>query len=185
MRLVCRIAEARHPVIRVVHRMVDAVRPVESDTTRRNTEMMIEAGEVRAATQITERQRGRITVVRLQPDVVDGARAHRIGHDTSHGAQQRLERWGSGAAEVRAGEGAILIDVRHDVGAQRILELLDPLRRADEAPLLRIPGGEDDAAGRSEEHTSELQSRLHLVCRLLLEKKKKKKRTLNTTQNSI
>src|SRR2546422_3614160 len=27
-------------------------------------------------------------------------------------------------------------------------------------------------AGRSEEHTSELQSRLHLVCRLLLEKKK-------------
>src|SRR3989449_6838109 len=28
------------------------------------------------------------------------------------------------------------------------------------------------ARGRSEEHTSELQSRLHLVCRLLLEKKK-------------
>src|SRR5205809_7689525 len=28
---------------------------------------------------------------------------------------------------------------------------------------------------RSEEHTSELQSRLHLVCRLLLEKKNKKK----------
>src|SRR2546422_6343571 len=32
---------------------------------------------------------------------------------------------------------------------------------------------------RSEEHTSELQSRLHLVCRLLLEKKKK---TLHTHQ---
>src|SRR2546422_5482134 len=30
---------------------------------------------------------------------------------------------------------------------------------------------------RSEEHTSELQSRLHLVCRLLLEKKKKQKKT--------
>src|SRR2546429_6814434 len=30
---------------------------------------------------------------------------------------------------------------------------------------------------RSEEHTSELQSRLHLVCRLLLEKKKKKYNT--------
>src|SRR2546422_1845939 len=29
---------------------------------------------------------------------------------------------------------------------------------------------------RSEEHTSELQSRLHLVCRLLLEKKKKKRK---------
>src|SRR2546429_4675386 len=31
---------------------------------------------------------------------------------------------------------------------------------------------------RSEEHTSELQSRLHLVCRLLLEKKKNKTTTL-------
>src|SRR2546429_2872624 len=34
--------------------------------------------------------------------------------------------------------------------------------------LLRLP-----LSQRSEEHTSELQSRLHLVCRLLLEKKKK------------
>src|SRR5687768_17938916 len=33
------------------------------------------------------------------------------------------------------------------------------------------------ASARSEEHTSELQSRLHLVCRLLLEKKKKKQNT--------
>src|SRR2546429_3906201 len=32
--------------------------------------------------------------------------------------------------------------------------------------------GEPTNIGRSEEHTSELQSRLHLVCRLLLEKKK-------------
>src|SRR5687768_18253217 len=37
----------------------------------------------------------------------------------------------------------------------------------------------EKAAGRSEEHTSELQSRLHLVCRLLLEKKKKKKKKKN------
>src|SRR2546429_5922379 len=32
--------------------------------------------------------------------------------------------------------------------------------------------GRNDRVERSEEHTSELQSRLHLVCRLLLEKKK-------------
>src|SRR2546422_5679214 len=37
---------------------------------------------------------------------------------------------------------------------------------------------QEPAAGRSEEHTSELQSRLHLVCRLLLEKKK------NNTHNA-
>src|SRR2546429_1218162 len=51
---------------------------------------------------------------------------------------------------------------------------------ADAGVLQHAPGGlvepVDDgrrrARGRSEEHTSELQSRLHLVCRLLLEKKK-------------
>src|SRR2546429_5657153 len=37
----------------------------------------------------------------------------------------------------------------------------------------------DPSSGRSEEHTSELQSRLHLVCRLLLEKKKQ-----NQTQST-
>src|SRR3989442_11391278 len=35
---------------------------------------------------------------------------------------------------------------------------------------------ENFASARSEEHTSELQSRPHLVCRLLLEKKKKKQK---------
>src|SRR5437870_8417596 len=38
----------------------------------------------------------------------------------------------------------------------------------------------DVKATRSEEHTSELQSRGHLVCRLLLEKKKIKEKTLLT-----
>src|SRR5438309_6401234 len=36
---------------------------------------------------------------------------------------------------------------------------------------------------RSEEHTSELQSQFHLVCRLLLEKKKKKKQNTNDKIN--
>src|SRR3712207_8932836 len=38
---------------------------------------------------------------------------------------------------------------------------------------LGVPGCHALPAGRSEEHTSELQSRQYLVCRLLLEKKKK------------
>src|SRR2546422_7224469 len=37
---------------------------------------------------------------------------------------------------------------------------------------VRQPASLCGVVGRSEEHTSELQSRLHLVCRLLLEKKK-------------
>src|SRR5258707_9412233 len=36
-----------------------------------------------------------------------------------------------------------------------------------------IPGAKEHLVTRSEEHTSELQSRQYLVCRLLLEKKKK------------
>src|SRR5258705_1136767 len=48
-------------------------------------------------------------------------------------------------------------------------------RRARRARRLLRPHGERVAhGGRSEEHTSELQSLRHLVCRLLLEKKKKK-----------
>src|SRR5438093_2985294 len=38
-------------------------------------------------------------------------------------------------------------------------------------------------AGRSEEHTSELQSLTNLVCRLLLEKKKKKRQTSSGMQH--
>src|SRR5438105_15067886 len=46
------------------------------------------------------------------------------------------------------------------------------LADADHAPRL-CRGVERDRQVRSEEHTSELQSRVDLVCRLLLEKKKK------------
>src|SRR5690625_587405 len=45
------------------------------------------------------------------------------------------------------------------------------------AEIARFAGVHLPIAPRSEEHTSELQSRGHLVCRLLLEKKKKKKDT--------
>src|SRR2546422_8463036 len=51
----------------------------------------------------------------------------------------------------------------------------------------RIPTGRSSAASdvRSEEHTSELQSRLHLVCRLLLEKKKNKQTNNNNSVNNV
>src|SRR5690606_39620608 len=49
---------------------------------------------------------------------------------------------------------------------------LPPVHRRGAAPSRRIPGA---PGRRSEEHTSELQSRENLVCRLLLEKKKNKR----------
>src|SRR5687768_18363886 len=69
--------------------------------------------------------------------------------------------------------------------AERGNLLVAPRRRrwAYESTLMTTPSvskasdrrrSAHSAQNRSEEHTSELQSRLHLVCRLLLEKKKKK-----------
>src|SRR5688572_31629144 len=56
---------------------------------------------------------------------------------------------------------------------QRRLERLHPRRPV--ALAGEVAGcWERDETGRSEEHTSELQSQSNLVCRLLLEKKKKK-----------
>src|SRR5690349_25131862 len=49
--------------------------------------------------------------------------------------------------------------------------LLCGLRRI-RCAMLDAPGTQEEASKRSEEHTSELQSRRDLVCRLLLEKKK-------------
>src|SRR5438477_5109675 len=48
-------------------------------------------------------------------------------------------------------------------------------RKGDIIAFYQIIGPKDNDA-RSEEHTSELQSHVNLVCRLLLEKKKKKKK---------
>src|SRR3712207_8841139 len=75
-------------------------------------------------------------------------------------------------------------------------DLLPDLARGAELDAelgpVRLPGAdgrvvqdevEAEAGRRSEEHTSELQSRQYLVCRLLLEKKKKPhiRRRINTT----
>src|SRR5687768_17649869 len=58
----------------------------------------------------------------------------------------------------------------------------DPMTCHDDPHLKRISMSCSRVV-RSEEHTSELQSRLHLVCRLLLEKKKNTKARLNSTEN--
>src|SRR3712207_7537286 len=57
---------------------------------------------------------------------------------------------------------------------ERILKRSDRYQRLDKViPAFRLGNEDPTLVLRSEEHTSELQSRQYLVCRLLLEKKKK------------
>src|SRR3712207_8505490 len=63
---------------------------------------------------------------------------------------------------------AIDLDENLDI-AEELLEKAAAAKIVLEVEI-GVVGGEED--GRSEEHTSELQSRQYLVCRLLLEKKK-------------
>src|SRR2546422_10292466 len=74
-----------------------------------------------------------------------------------------LPIWGAGSRDGRGrasrDPGRGMCELRRVCGGVR-----------DEPVIVETEPGD---AMRSEEHTSELQSRLHLVCRLLLEKKKK------------
>src|SRR3712207_7631238 len=70
--------------------------------------------------------------------------------------------------------------------SRRMLVKADGGRKRGAVARITSPpnrGGEPEA-NRSEEHTSELQSRQYLVCRLLLEKKKKRSETTQLTRHS-
>src|SRR5689334_24226105 len=75
------------------------------------------------------------------------------------------------AAEIAVERVLDLFFARFRISLQQIRRAHDHSRRA--VPTLK------PVLLRSEEHTSELQSQFHLVCRLLLEKKKKKKHSLH------
>src|SRR2546429_3485808 len=76
--------------------------------------------------------------------------------------------------------GVLLVHTTQPEAAQRVIEelLQRQARRWRLAEIVPAEAGRSTLE-RSEEHTSELQSRLHLVCRLLLEKKKKNIRRIS------
>src|SRR2546422_5552472 len=80
----------------------------------------------------------------------------RLGHGTTCDRDNHVDRAAQG--------------VRHAEQVDPPLEAIARLARETQRPLRATDARRLE---RSEEHTSELQSRLHLVCRLLLEKKKK------------
>src|SRR5437762_10672919 len=92
---------------------------------------------------------------------------------SSEGLKRGLAVQATGAPiSVPVGKGTLgrIMDV---LGAPQ--DNRGPVQATEYLPIHRPPPSfEQQAGGRSEEHTSELQSPMYLVCRLLLEKKKKK-----------
>src|SRR3712207_8946007 len=83
------------------------------------------------------------------------------------GAASGLGR-ATAVALAEAGAHVAIADI-DEAGAKATAELVADAGGSAEVVVLDVT---DDASRRSEEHTSELQSRQYLVCRLLLEKKK-------------
>src|SRR5690554_7660061 len=77
-------------------------------------------------------------------------------------------------ATQRVALNALIFLYREFLGAPLEELQYEPARKPKKLPVVFSPDEATRAIARSEEHTSELQSRPHLVCRLLLEKKKQK-----------
>src|SRR2546422_3580255 len=97
---------------------------------------------------------------------------------TSMGSHNVLARSGVDFGPPESLSFCLLIDEGITERAAR--ELMEDAWR-EEGALYGLTIKVVSVAPRSEEHTSELQSRLHLVCRLLLEKKKKKMKSVVAT----
>src|SRR5690606_38031890 len=139
---------------------------------------------------------GEVLLDRVFADIGQGGRGQRdiehlqlVAHAAGHfevveiPADQALspgQRFAVGEAQLEGVVATGKTAVTDPLLAQQALDLalVDLQARVDRLVHVHFEQ-EVHATGRSEEHTSELQSRENLVCRLLLEKKKKK--NTNTT----
>src|SRR5207249_9053057 len=111
----------------------------------------------------------------------------RFSPDNSSGDQPSKKRPGS--PERRGGSSTDFEEVQHEKLLEMGLSFRRIVERTSEYAIFaldregHVASWNDGAEKRSEEHTSELQSRFDLVCRLLLEKKKEQKRNRLISNN--
>src|SRR5690554_6351327 len=121
-------------------------------------------GKARAVT-IATIMAGRGTDIKLQEGVIVAGRLAIIGTEKHDSRRVDRQLRGRAGRQGDPGSSQFYISLEDNLmrifGSERIAKMMD-----------RMGLKEGEVIQRSEEHTSELQSRPHLVCRLLLEKKK-------------
>src|SRR3989475_11683765 len=144
----------------------------------------------------------RLSYSTISPVGVEGDPSGDVNHNATVNVQYRIQgasAWKSALPLVRVdntyngnGFAGSILFLNPDTTYEVVLNLSDPDGGAENRiltvatrllPMLPTGGRTFHVVpGRSEEHTSELQSQSNLVCRLLLEKKKKKKMTRTVIQ---
>src|SRR5260370_32845453 len=102
-----------------------------------------------------------------------------LGHAMAHAESIRCRSSPCDAISWSPAVGGVRSAPGHATGTEAVAHRDERIARGGRTTARNETGS--GRQGRSEEHTSELQSHLNLVCRLLLEKKKKKKDRIQTT----
>src|SRR2546422_787647 len=172
-----------HSMVVALRRLVGAIRTAADEAAAMaaqisaSTEQMSASTEEMAATcqDLTKRAAEQAQLVRAAAD--DAGRILQIVTILAAGAEDSVRRNSSLATLARRHKETLdestaqlsKLALEVETGAQEAVALAQA-----SAEIQKFVAQAKAVATRSEEHTSELQSRLHLVCRLLLEKKKKK-----------
>src|SRR5687768_661011 len=174
---------------RAIVREAEASRGLAEEDAKRLAKLradgiISEAEDARARTDAARRaasaEAAAAALARVEHDDKTRHSDRRVRIERLRGTRTRLEgESATAAASVKRLEYEIERRILRAPVDGRIAEAADLRVGAfvDEGHRLAAIVPEGPLRVRSEEHTSELQSRLHLVCRLLLEKKKKKKQT--------
>src|SRR3989449_79528 len=162
-------------------RIIQRVR--EGERARIREEFTDKVGELLSG-EVQQIERGKIVVMLAKfreaeaiiPYRDQNHREHFHQGDTIRAVLKRIEETPKGPRLILSRADPLFVKALFKLEVpeiqQSIVEIRATAREAGSRTKIAVSSRDDSIDPRSEEHTSELQSRLHLVCRLLLEKKK-------------